>query len=403
VRVLWLILPLLVGAARAADEQISRIRAQVAERTARTPNYTCLETIERRWFADEYPGSQVLDRMRFEVAVIDGQEQFSWPGGSRFDSQELQETLGRGVTKTGDFSGFLSHIFALDAPAYTRVGELTAAIRPAVRYDYRVPASSGYSLTRNGAQAVVGYHGSFWVDPATLELVRVEIESDGIPPALHTSSTTLAIDYGLVAVGAGSFLLPLATDVRMVSDRGLQSRTITQFSQCRQFLAESSISFEDRPLQQASKTSDAAAGLPPGMILEVALTASIDRKTAAAGDVVKAEVRKEVRAKGGIVIPKGAVLEGRILRLETRGDAGQQRDLLAIRFTKVSAGSGQATLRASVTRCGTGYRAAPGSPRGAADLLRHIDPRGPMSFWGGFVELPKGLALTLATEAVPPR
>ena len=402
-RAVWAMLALAVGAARGGDDEISRIRARVAERMGRTPNYTCVETVERRWYSDEFAASGVRDRLRFEVAVIGGQEQFSWPGGSRFDSRDVREVVGRGVSKTGDFSGFLSHIFTLDAAAYKRIGELEAAIQPAIRYDYGVPASSGYALSRNGVAAVVGFHGSFWVDPATLELSRLEIETDGIPPELHTSSARLAIDYGVVAVGAGSFLLPRATDVRLVSDRGLESRTITRFTQCRQFLAESSIAFEDRPVEQVAKKSDGGAELPEGVILEVALTTPIDRKSAATGDVITAEVRKEAKVKGGIVVPKGAVIEGRIVLLETRGAALEPYDLLTLRFTKLRGGAGQIDLRAGAIRCGAGYRVPAGLPREAASGLRGISPRSPMNFSGGFVELPTGLALTLQTEAVAAR
>ena len=402
-RAVWAILALGVGAAGSGDDEIARIRARVAERTARIPNYTCLETVDRRWYGDEFAASEVRDRMRFEVAVIEGREQFAWPEGSRFDSQDLQEVVGHGVSKTGDFSGFLSQIFALNAAAYQRMGELQVAIRPAIRYDYRVPASSGYALSRNGARATVGYHGSFWVDPETLELARVEIETDGIPPELHTSSARLAIDYDVVAVGAGSFLLPRSTDVRLVSDRGLESRTITRFTQCRQFLAESNISFEERPVERVAKESDVGAELPWGLNLEVALTTPIDRKTAATGDIVAAEVRKEAKVKGGIVVPKGAVVEGRIVLLETRGASIQPYDVLALRFTKVRSGAGQIRLRAVPIQYGKGYRVPAGLPREAANGLRRIGPPGPMNFWGGFLELPKGLALTLQTEAVAGR
>jgi hypothetical protein len=392
---------LLAAAAAGGQDPISLIRARVAETTARTPNYTCLETIERRWYADEYATSQVLDRMRFEVAVIDGKEQFAWPGGSRFDSQELQKLLERGLTKTGDFSGFLSGIFGSNSATYTLVGEQPAAIRRAIRYDYRVAqANSGYRMALNGVQALVGFHGSFWVDPETLDLTRLEIEGDDIPPVLKTSSAKMAIDYGLVAVGAGSFLLPQATDVRLVSDRGLASRTITRFSQCRQFLAESSISFEERPVEQVANQTDAGAELPPGVTLEVGLAAPISRKTAATGDVVEAELRKDVKAKGGILVPKGAAVEGRILLLETRGSA-HPSDLLVLRFTKLRFGARRFRLRASVVRFAIRNRGLLGSLRWGEDEAPRISPGTPMVFWGGFLELPKGSALTLETEAVP--
>jgi len=402
VRVVWMVVALAVGAAMGAEDRIARIRTQVADRTARIPNYTCLETIERLWYADDYATGKTIDRLRLEVAAIEGKEEFAWPGGSRFDSQDIQEILGRGVSKTGDFSGFLDHIFTSNAATYTLFGEEPAAIRPSIRYDYRVPASDGYLLFHGGARAVIGYHGSFWVDPETLDLLRVEIEGDEIPAALRTASAKLAIDYGPVAVGAGTFLLPQATDVRLIDNHGLASRTITRFSRCRQFLAESTISFDERPSEQAAAAADPGAELPEGLTLEAELTTPIERKSAAIGDLVEALLRKEVKAKGGIVVPKGAVVEGRIVRLETRG-SDPPCDLLLLRFTKLRFGARQVRLRASVARYGTGYSVPRGSPRSVERARLRLDPHTPIQFWGGFVELPKGLALSLATEAVPAR
>ena len=257
-------------------------------------------------------------------------------------------------------------------------------------------------MTVNGLTKAVGFHGSFWVDPETLDLRRVELDADDIPLALKRSRVKLAIDYGLVAVGAGTFLLPQATEARVTTDLGLESRTMTRFSACHQFLAESSISFEERPVDQVAAETRTQAALPPRTILEVALATPIDRKTAAIGDLVRAEVRKEAKTRGGVVVPKGAVVEGRIVLLETRGSA-PPTDALALRFTKIRIGASEIGLRASVVRCGTGYRAALGSLHSGGEALRYIDPRDPMRFWGGFLELPKGLALTLQTEAVAKR
>ncbi len=396
---LWLLLT--VVAAASGQDQLARIRAKVAEQTARIPNYTCLETIERRWHADEVMDNLVLDRLRLEVAVVEGKEQFSWPGGSRFDSREVKEVLGRGLTKTGDFSGFLASVFGSGSTVSAPVGEHVAAIRPAIRYDYRVPASSGYALMRNGAQAVVGFHGSFWVDPATLEFTRLEIETDNIPPALKTGSAKLAIDYGPVAVAGGTFLLPQSTDVRVVGERGLETRTITRFSGCRQFLAESSISFEERPAETAAKTKDVESAVPPGVYLDVALLTPINRKTAAAGDTVEALVRKTVKTMSGVVIPKGAMVEGRIVLLETHSSP-EMNDLLLLRFTGLRSAGNQSHLLASVVRYATGRRSTFGASDWGLNDQHQILPGSPMQFWGGFLELPKGFGLRLQTEALEP-
>ena len=392
VRALWAILTLAVGAAASGEDQIARIRARVAETTARIPNYTCLETIERRWYTDEFAEDRVADRVRIEVAVVDGKEQFSWPGGIPLDARELEEILRRGVSKSGDFSGFLSGVFVSNFATYTLVGEQAGAIRRSVRYDYRVPAQAGYLLNRDAAVAVVAYHGSFWVDPETLDLMRLEIEGDDIPPKLKMSSAKLAIDYERVAVGAGTFLLPRATDVRMAGTSGLEDRAVARFTGCRQFLAESSLSFDDRPVAPAPIDNDPGAELPAGLNLDVVLAAPIVRKTAAVGDVVQAELRKEVKTKGGVMVPKGAVVDGRIVTLETHGSA-QSADFLRLRFTRIRFGAKQVRLRATVIKCGAGYRAVAGLRPWAEDGL--------LVSQGGFQELPKGLELALQTQAVP--
>ncbi len=399
---LWLVLLLAGGVARGSDDPISQIRLRVSERTARIPDYTCLETIERRWYASDDADSLVRDRMRFEVSVVEGKEQFAWPGGGPLDIHERQAILGRGLTKTGDFAGFLSAVFAPYGASYTRADERAAGARQAIRYDYRVPQdSSRYTITQNGVKVAVGFHGSFWVNPETLDLTRVELDADNIPPAFKRASIKIAIDYGLVAVGTGSFLLPRLTDVRMVSDRKFESRTITRFSECRQFLAESSISFGEQSVEQAAKRNEASVALPGGLTVETVLAAPILRQTASTGDLVEAEVRKEIRTKNGLVVPRGAMVEGRIVLLETRGTT-PPADALAVRFTRIRFGTSEVSLRGRLIDCGTAYRTAFGGRR-AVGTHRYLDPRFPLLFLGGFVELPKGLALTIQTEAVPPR
>ena len=397
---LWLILSLAAGVAAGSDDPIAEIRRRVAERTARIPNYTCLETIERNWYAGEDADSLVRDRMRFEVSVIEGQEQFAWPGGGPLDIRERQIILGRGLTKTGDFAGFLSAIFAPYAATYTRADEQAPGARRTIRYDYRVPQEkSRYTITQDGVTAAVGFHGFFRVDPETLDLTRIEMDADDIPRAFKKRSVKIAIDYGLVAVGTGSFLLPRHTDVGMVSDRKFENRTTTRFSECRQFLAESSISFEEKSVNQAVKPTEARAALAAGRILEAALRTPILRKTAATGDMVQAELRTEIKTGEGAVVPKGAIVEGRIVLLEARGSR-RPADALAVRFTRVRIGTSEVGLRARMAGCGTLYNGGFVGPRWTGGA-RYIKSQAMMLFLGGFVEIPPGTALKLETEAVP--
>ncbi len=398
------------------EDQIERIRANVAARTARIPDYTCQETIDRTWCVSHDKTSRVADRVRFEVQAAEGREHFAWPGGGRFDDGEVRAVLGRGLTKSGDFSGFLTKIFTPNAATFTAVGEESAGGRRTIRYDYSVPRSSGYVLIGPGGRALAGFHGSFWVDAETLDLARLEIEAGDIPPALRIASSKLAIDYGLVTVGPGSFLIPQTVEARMVSDRGFENRSLTHYSQCHQFVVESTVSFEERPAERAVREAvGEEAILPSGVNLDTELVAPIDRKTAAVGDIVQARIRKDAAAGGGVRVPKDALLEGRILLIERHESAppceATQPSLpcdLLLRFTSVRCGAIKAGLRGYVVKYAPlasppvymSQDPANASPSVAA---RHIEPRSPMEFWSGFRELPKGFRVTIQTEAIPPR
>ena len=395
----WIILLVAAGPGlgQPAEEdeagRMIQIAGKVAARLEHTPSYTCLETTDRQWYAGERLPRRVTERVRMEVAVVEGREQFGWPGGDQFNDQSLQLIRDRGLTKTGDFYGFLAAIFGTKSRTYEPASEQPHGSTAAIRYAYRVPRSSGYLLSRDRLAAVVGYHGSFWVDRKTLEVTRLEVEADDIPAGLKISSAKMAIDYGTVRVGTGDFLLPQATEARLVSDGIMESRTVTRFSNCRQFGAQSTISFEDKPPAEVGPENKSGIEFPGGVPLSTSLVTPIERKTAAVGDPVEVRLRRAVRIGDGIVIPKGAMVEGRILRLEIHDSWPRPVDLLLLRFTKLRFGEKQVRLQASVIQFGADESAYP---------WHEIDPGAPITFLGGFEKLNSGFKLTLRTEPAPP-
>jgi hypothetical protein len=50
--------------------------------------------------------------------------------------------------------------------------------------------------------------------------------------------------------------------------------------------------------------------------VELEITEAVDLRTAAIGDLVRARVQRDVKQKGEVIVPKGAVSTGRISRLE---------------------------------------------------------------------------------------
>src|SRR5260370_6735299 len=107
--------------------------------------------------------------------------------------------------------------------------------------------------------------------------------------------------------------------VERVDLTGGEIRNETGFHDCRQYTVQASIRFDAPDSEVQNKTGDVpglAAVLPERFEAELVLTSEIDSDSSAVGDPFTAELQRRIRRKGETVIPKGAVLHGRIMRLE---------------------------------------------------------------------------------------
>ena len=62
--------------------------------------------------------------------------------------------------------------------------------------------------------------GSFWVDPATYDIVRISMEAEEIPPNLPVLASVTSIDYARTNLGGTDFLLPQSADSRLLKFPG---------------------------------------------------------------------------------------------------------------------------------------------------------------------------------------
>ncbi len=312
---------------------VARIKTRMLDNQSRLPNYTCLQTIERSYRRAPARKFELLDTLRLEVALVTGKELFSWPGSARFEDRELKDLVGGGAIGNGTFALHARSVFLSSAPTYTYVGRRERDGRQTERFDYRVPQlTSGYKIRVGPREAFVGYHGSFWVDATSLDLIRLEVHADDIPPHLGLDSAGDWIEYERARIGDGEFLLPRASELTMTDLAGNESRNRTLFASCRQYSGESVLSFAE-PVE-ASATPEPPAlvrfELPAGLGLELELETSIDLRRAAVGDPVVAVVRGDAKLKGSVVVPRGARVSGRLARLEKW--PGRSRDSYAVRL-----------------------------------------------------------------------
>jgi hypothetical protein len=240
-------------------ELLSRIRGHSIANLERQPNYTCRETVERSHRLNSTHKFQWLDTVRLEVALVNGKEMFGWPGANKFEDMDVRNFVSQGAIGNGNFALHARAVFRGQGVRFEDRGDGSTANRPWVRFTFQVPlARSGYTLRVGEHKAIVGYHGSFDADPASLDLERIDVIADDIPLELGLSRAEDRVEYARTEIGSGDFLLPSSSELTMVNLDASENRNQVRFESCRQFTGESVLTFDD-PAPSSSPTRPPAS------------------------------------------------------------------------------------------------------------------------------------------------
>jgi hypothetical protein len=260
------------------------------------------------------------DRLRLDVAVSADNEMYSWVGEERFQDRTLADLVGGGATSTGAFATYLRSIFGTNDAQFTFLRASPSSNERLVEFGFSMPLEKSH-LTVGDRQrhAVVAYDGSFLVDRHTLSLVRLTVRALRVPVELGVCSDTTTLDYEIKKMNEAEFLIPKKAQFDVVSWNGSELVNRTAFSSCHEFHGESALKF-DVPSEQNGapvRSSSIPESVTGGLSFTIALAQSIDPRTAAAGDVVKARLTGPLRDKQKAVIAtKGSLVVGRILQVE---------------------------------------------------------------------------------------
>jgi hypothetical protein len=352
-------------------ELLMRLRDRVLSYTRALPNYTCVETVRRRRYEPvagratrscdkllanmERPelssalALSTTDYLRLDVALSPQREIFSWAGASRFEEREVDEFIPEGAIGTGAFAAYLVNIFGARRPQYFYEGPTTVEGREALRYSFIVPREeSSYRVKGHREWVVTGYTATLFVDPKSAELISLELRTDELPAATDMCETDTSMQYEVVRLGAGDYLLPKIARQLFISRDGAEAENTMGFSACREYQAESRVDFGERSGQSAERRGGAGAtalDLPPGLPVTIELTAAVDGQQAAAGDRIEGRLAKAVRdeKQQRTLLPEGAVVHGRLMRVETRQASGPQTTIV-FRWETIEVGGASVPL-----------------------------------------------------------
>jgi hypothetical protein len=355
---------------------LSRASEKVLRSTHRLPKYTCLETINRTFYVPppeelrphamtEAPTDACIanraghgsldakDRLRVEVAEGGLGEIHSWPGASRFDTRSFGEMIPFGPVSTGSFGAYLLDVFENPGAQIKLIGSKAYGLRNVFVYSFRVPREVSHCHVKAPTGwRVTGFSGTFEIYTATGDLARLVIETDRLSPDTNMCYAKTTIDYHFMLIGGDEFLIPLRSELETLEPNGRQTDSVTEFSACREYTAESVIRFDKRDTSVSSiKTvPKRVTALPPGVSLTLALADGIDLATAAAGDPVFAKVVHSVHSQGSkeVLVPADAIAWGRIL--EMRHEFSSSQFLIAIRFDTLETKGGVSPISVRLAR-----------------------------------------------------
>jgi hypothetical protein len=225
---------------------LQHIRSKVAEDLSHLPNYTCHEVISRLFRPLNSSSLGHQDQVEVEVAFLGGRELFARPGDSRFQEQSITQLVSSGTISSGVFGSHAGSIFRGNAASFRYVGVSEKDGHAAYRYDFQVPQEkSSFVVKHDSAEGMVAYHGSFWADVGTLDLVHIEIKADDIPRHIGVRFIAEKIRYMLMRIGDAEFLLPRHAELEASDSLGNYSLNEQNLERCREFTGQSTVTFNE--------------------------------------------------------------------------------------------------------------------------------------------------------------
>jgi hypothetical protein len=326
---------------------LQKVKRHLAEETKQLPNYTCLQTVERFRQAGGKKGEMRADTVVLEVMNTGKQELFASPGSRAFSADNPTRLTAGGLTGTGSFGMFLRTLFVNDHGTFQYRGEEQFRGRRAIRWDYRVSRMwSGFAIRFQYAHGVVGMKGSFTVDPETLDLLWLSVHADDIPPNLPLLAAVQWMEYAPMRIGDRTVTLPQSGAMEFAEPSGEVSRNFFEFTHCRSFRAESTISFTP-PADAGSGPAEPAKEISPvgpGLTVTVELAAPLTSANTV-GSVIAGRAAADVQERRKTIISAGAPVRGRIRRLERIEDGYWA---VGIEFNEIETVAGPARFYANI-------------------------------------------------------
>ena len=233
-------------ATSAAEKLIARTKEWAMTFTNGLPNFICQQMTTRYMEQSRNSGWEPLDVVTAKVIYEDGKESYKeiTVGGKRTNKSMLE--LG-GSTSTGEFASTLHSLFSEASHAEFKLNQSTTlGKKPAAIYDFKVALpNSDWFINVGGQSLRPAYSGGVWIDKATAQVRRIEMQADNIPKDFPLDSMEWAVDYDEVSLGTAKFLLPVHAE-NLACQRGstICTKNAVDFRDYHKYSGESTVTFK---------------------------------------------------------------------------------------------------------------------------------------------------------------
>ncbi len=230
-----------------SDAEQKKVLAEVTKNaldyTKNLPNFICTQVTRRYNGLPGERGWRIYDTVQEQLSFSDGKEDYKVVLRNNLPVTNItHEQLG-GTISRGEFGTRLNEIFRPESKAEIAWDHwATLRGRRMDVYNYRVLQKNSDYLIQDipsGREMVGGYHGAFYADAETKNVMRIVMDVDGLEN-FPVRKIDMTLDYDLIDISGRDFVLPLRFELTSDSPQG-SSRNDVQFRRYNKFTADATI------------------------------------------------------------------------------------------------------------------------------------------------------------------
>jgi hypothetical protein len=215
--------------------------------TKNLPNYVCVQTTRRRIEPTVRGYLPQGDEVQEMLTFVDGKESYKVEMVNGKSQPNLKHEQLGGVVTSGEFGSMLFNIFDPDSGAEFHWDHwATLRGKPMYVFAYSVPQSKGYSMYHGESKReyTSAYKGLVYADVQSKIVMRIKMETTGIPADFPISEVNLTLDYNPTKIADQEYVLPYHFELTSKETKA-DTTNRADYRLYQKFGAEASITFGD--------------------------------------------------------------------------------------------------------------------------------------------------------------